>query len=207
MPNRYKSNCYTCQLSKKDLSVRKRIRYAAYKREAGDETLQDISIEIGVSSPSIYNHVKRHMEDVSERYQARREVQTAKKVAAVKIQVQEEAELVLEADTVDAIEARPLEIAALDDYIAQAKALIDRKELKITASTFLAATKIRSDWSNKQQSNKTDFMKTIYALASGAKKDKDNGQPKRAAITGTIAGDDHQGEEGSNPLYKSASGA
>lgn len=203
MPNRFKSNCVTCRMAKSDVGLRRRIRYAAYKREQGDETLGDIAGEIGVGTQSIYNHAKRHMEDISDRYIDRSRVQAAKKVAEVRAKVQKEAELVISTATMDAIEVRPLEIVALDDYIAQAKAMIDNKELKITATTFLQATKIKSDWQVKQQTNKTEFMKAIYAMASGDKGKKDaatdtredagsdrEGQNKPADIYGTIAGPD-----------------
>lgn len=209
MPNRYKVNCATCIMSKKDVPLRTRIRYAAYKREQGDETLYDIADAVGLTRHGIYNHVKKHMEDISDRYINRSRVQAAKKVAEVRTKVQKEAELFLDPDTVDAIEGRPLEIVALDDYIAQAKAMIDNKELKITASTFLAATKIKTDWQRGQQSNKTEFLKAIYAMASGATKAVTN--EKEVIDVGTTdtsedATGDDTGKEQPTTIYGAITG-
>lgn len=205
MPNRYKPNCATCTMSKKNVPLRRRIRYAAYKRETGDETLQDIANEIGVGQASIYNHVKKHMEDISDKYIDRSRVQAAKKVAEVRAKVQEEMELTLESDAYDQIEGRPLEIVALDDYIAQGKAMIDNKEIKINATSFLTAVKIKNDWAKGQASTKLDFLKAVYAYASNDKKEQGKYEP--SDDTGQDAGGDEAGEKQPDSVYRAVVGS
>lgn len=189
-------------MSKKDVRLRRRIRYAAYKRETGDETLQDISNEIGVSQASIYNHVKKHMEDISDRYEGRRAIYTAKKQAEVSVRVIEEAETVIKQDQIEGIEMRPVEIIGLDDYIALGIADIKNGNMKMTAQTWLAAVKIKTDWSKNRENNKLDFLKAIYAYSSGDKKEKDN--VKRSAAED--AESNRAGEEQPNDIYRAATG-
>lgn len=167
---KYKKNCKACQRSRTDEKLRKRIRYAAYKREQGDETLADIAIESGLTTAALYNHVKKHMIDIQDSYSAAKQTKVAKQREVFKATVAKELELSVDTNVLDSIEARPEAIVALDDYISQAKLLIDKGELKINATSFLQATKIRTDWAAKQQSNKTDMMKAIYAMSSGDKK-------------------------------------
>lgn len=199
MAVKYKRNCNSCQLSKADARVRKRIRHAAFKREDGDETLADIAVEVGIPTSAMYNHARKHISDVASNFAATTEIKVAKKKEEFKGKVQKEMELALEGTVLDSIEARPAEIVALDDYIAQAKALIDKGQLKITATNFLAATKIRTDYRNKQDNTKLDYMKTIYALASGGK----HGQYSTGATTAV----DNRGTEQPRSLYQSAAGS
>lgn len=188
---------------KGDARLRKRIRYAAYKREQGDETLGDIAGEIGVGVQSIYNHVKKHMEDVSERYEARRAVYTAKKQAEVSVRVLEEAQTVISKNQYDSVEARPAEVIGLDDYIALGIADVKNGNMKMTAQSWLAAIKIKTDWSNKQQTNKTELIKAIYSMSSGDK--------KKGMSDGTSsqkdAGRDNQGQEQPQTVYGTITGS
>lgn len=206
MPNRYKPNCATCQIAKTDISLRKRIRYAAYKREQGDETLQDIAAQIDVSYQGVYNHVKKHMEDVSDRYIDRSRVQAAKKVAEVQAKAHQELELQLSRPVIDEIDARPEEVIALDEYIAQGHNAIKQKSLRITPQSFLAAVKIKTDWQSKQQNNKIELMRTMMAFASGGDKPKKkeviDGSGDTLPVTEGLVG----GEEQSRDIYRSIVG-
>lgn len=206
MSMRYKVNCKSCQMSKTDPKLRKRIRYAAYKREHGDETLADIALERGLSVPQIYNHVKKHMSDAQESYNAAKDTKIAKQREVFKANVAKELELSVDVDVLDSIEGRPESVVALDDYISQAKLLIDKGLLKINATSFLQAVKIRTDWSSKQQTNKTEFMKAIYAMSSGDKKEM-HGTKSTGINTEEDAGSSHTGEEEPKTVYGAITGA
>lgn len=195
----YKKNCSVCQVSRNNPRLRVRIRYAAFKRVNGDETLADIAKEYSLNLAPMYNHAKKHITDNSDVQQARREVMTAKKVEIVRSEAQKELELSLDSDTVDGLESRPAEVMSLDDYLAQAADLIKKGELKITASTYLAAVKIRTEWASKQQGNKLEFLKTMAAFASGVK-----GKPN--GTTGGTTESPDSGKDESSDIHRETSG-
>lgn len=203
---KFKPNCRSCQIARADQRFRKRVRYAAYKRESGDETLADIGIEFGISTPQIYNHVKKHLTDVQDSYNAAKEIKIAKKTVEFKANVQKELELSIDPEVMDTIQARPEAIVALDDYISQAAALISKGELKINATSFLQATKIRTDWDSKQQSNQTEFMKAIYAMTSGDKK-KAKVIDGQSTDTQEDAGRPSEGEKQPQTIYGTITGS
>lgn len=202
----YKSNCSVCKVAKGNAKFRARVRHAAFKREEGDETLQDICKEFSLNLAPMYNHAKKHIRDVTEQFEQARATKLAKKTIELQVQAQKEAELALEGDVMNTIEARPAEIIALDAYIAQAKSMIDSGNLKVTVAGFLGATKIRTDWANKQASQKMDFMKAMYQLASGNKKEINSGTNGTTNPTPTTPAVDDSGENGPNTLYREAAG-
>lgn len=195
--NKYKVNCSICQKAKNDPKMRNRIRRAAFDREEGDETLRDIAFWYNLSPSAMYNHAKKHIKPVDT--ESRSMVIAAKKVATIQANVQKEAELQLDRQTVDEIDARPVEIMGLDEYIAQGIDTIQKGELKITPSSFLAAVKIKTDWSSKQQTNKIELMRTIAAFASGAKKGK-NGDTTETTES------DRGGQDEAGNIYQRAFG-
>jgi predicted DNA-binding protein YlxM (UPF0122 family) len=170
---KYKANCKACILSKHSEKHRRRIRQAAFHRQDGDETLAEIATECNISIPSMYNHVKRHMKEVDTT--GLKEIRVAKKVVNMQSTAQKEMELQLDRQTIDEIEARPAEIIGIDELIAQGIAEIRAGKMKLTATQFVAAVKVKSDWAGKQQSNKIELLRTISAFRSGAKKGKIDG--------------------------------
>lgn len=164
---RYKPNCQTCQLAKKDAKARIRIRNATFNRTVGDETLQDISREYGLSNGGIYNHSRKHIVDDTEALQRRQETITAKKVALIKADVQKDLELQLDADTVDDIDSDPLQILGLKEYIAQGNKEIKEGKLKITAQSYLVAVRTLNEYESKKTNNKIEFLRTISSFRSG----------------------------------------
>lgn len=199
---KYRANCKTCMLCKKDMKLRRRIRAAAFNRQPGDETISDIAKEYDVSMPSMYNHVKKHMTEFDDT--GRKEIHVAKNVATIQATVQKELEVQLDRDSVDDIDARPIEIAGLDDYIAQGIKEIKEGKLRVTPASFLGAVKIKTDWSSKQQNNKIELMRTILSFRSGANKkiERDTDGNNTRAITETI----DRGEEQSDIIYRAAFG-
>lgn len=203
---KYKSNCTVCQKSKLDVKLRNRIRYAAFKREPGDETLSDIGAEYGLSVPSMYNHAKKHITDMAESYQHAKETKVAKQTQTFRVQAQKELETAIDGSVLDTIEARPQEIIALDDYIAMGKKLIDNGTMKVSAQSFLAAVKIKNDWSAKQASTKLDFFKAVYALSSGNKKKVEPNGQANPSDTGEDATVDNRGADQAADIYRELAG-
>ena len=167
---KYKSNCKGCQLSKHNPKARDRIRKAAFRREDGDETIQQIAIEFGVTPAALYKHCRNHLKDTDVEMSSRKEIKIAKKTIEFKARVQKEHELLIDDNTSESIEGRPAEIVTLDDYIAQGAAMVKEGKVQITANSYLAAIKIKNEWQAKQQNNKVELLKTIAAFRSGHKK-------------------------------------
>jgi hypothetical protein len=154
--------------SKLDAGLRKRIRYAAFNRQPGDETLGNIAEEYGISTHSMYNHAKKHISPVET--ETHKEVKVAKKTIEIQAQVQKDLELQLSRETVDEIDARPIEIVGVDELIAQGIQKIKEGKMQLTTTTFLGAVKLKTDWSAKQQTNKIELMRTITNFRSGKNK-------------------------------------
>lgn len=205
----YKSNCSICQLAKKDAQFRQRVRYAAFSRVQGDETLADIAKEFGLSQPSIYNHARKHISDTSIIMEDRRKVVIEKKVAEHKAEAMKELNIAIDADSMADVDFRPEEIVALDDYIAQGAAKIKNHEMKMTPQTFLAAIKIKTDWSAKNTHNKLEFLKTVNAFRSGAQKDIKKikeGEIVNEQLTGKPTESIDRGQDEASNIYREAFG-
>lgn len=196
----FKPNCKVCQLSRRDAPFRARLYHATFKREEGDETLNAIIEEYmgRLSAPSVYNHTKRHMVVRSIRTDLNKQVRVIKKTAEIKATALKELEVSIDPDMVSDIEARPEQIIALDEYIAQGAAVIKEGALKITAQSFLAAVKIKNEWQMKQTGNKIELIKTIQAFRSGGKKQTKESDDRTASET--TEGLD-PGEEQTRDLY------
>jgi len=203
---KYKVNCKACQLSKRDPKARKRIRYAAYKREEGDETLQDIAIEFNISGPSMYNHVKKHIKDTEPEMGARKEIRVAKAKIQFEAEAQKEMETVLEAQTIEEANPRPAEIIAVDDYIAQGATMVKEGKMKMTPQSFLGAVKLKTDWSSKQQNHQLELIRTIAAFRSGAKKQISKQDKELIDVTGEITGSLDSGENETGRIYRATFG-
>lgn len=207
-------------MSRTDAKLRQRIYVAAFKREEGDETLYQIADEQGVSRPQMYNHVKRHVTQnaISD---TTKELSTEKKVIEMKAKAHKEQELAIEGDVIDGIEARPEQIIALDTYISQGYDDLKKGKFKVTGNGLLAAIKIKNEWENKRQQNKTDYLKTIYAIASDNRKETEQtqekrdthgqpeqpNQPEQSVGTETVTGLDRDGAEPSRSLYHQVAGS
>lgn len=189
---RYKPNCKACQLSKKDPRLRQRIYQAAYRREDGDETLYQIADREGFNRAALYNHVKKHTTEV----QKSLEVQTAKKVAEVKANVDNK--------LVDHFEGKEpitpqLHNDVLDEVMAIGLADVKAGRLKVTVSHALAAARQKAENLSKQKNLQLDIMKTMFAFASGEKKKIEKGKDEQP--TELPAGDPNQGADGPDSLY------
>jgi len=190
---RYRANCKVCQIAQKDAKLRVRLRKAAFNRDEGGETLKDIAIEYGMTTAAVYNHAKKHIQDTSEANEKRHQTLMIRKQAEIQAKAQKEFELALKPDEFESTEPRTTEIMALDDYIAQGYDEIKKGTLKITASSFLAAVKIRTDQRAKSANNKIELIKTINAFRSS------NGRKQTTTS-------DSEGTPESRGLYRGTSG-
>jgi hypothetical protein len=207
---KYRANCTVCIAAKKDPALRKRIKFAAFKREPGDETLLDLGREFKLTTASMYNHAKKHISDDSEVIARRHDVITANKVVKLKAQVQEDLELQLDLDTVDDIDSDPGQIAALKEYITQGHDLIKKGKLNITAQSFLVAVRTLNEYEAKKTNNKIEFLRTISSFRGGAKKAAK--QPIEGEIvhgnrpTDQVTGSAGEGTNESSSLHRRAFG-
>lgn len=198
--SRYKPNCAACQLTRGKTKLRQRVSKAAFRREPGDETLQDIAKELHISSAGMYNHAKKHL-SIRDDTPDVREVRVAKKVNDIKAAAQKKVELAIDHDDVLPEDES---IAALKEYILQGHAMIREGKLPITAQSFLQAVRIDVDYKSKQKDRQVDIIKTMYRFASGQTKEANanpnsaqgatSGQP--AAIEPTGSADSRQDESG-----------
>lgn len=189
--SRYKPNCAACQLTRGKTKLRGRVSKAAFRREPGDETLQDIAKELHISSAGMYNHAKKHL-SIRDDTPDVREVRVAKKVNDIKVAAQKKVELAIDHDDVLPEEES---IAALKDYIRQGHAMIKEGKLNITPQSFLTAVRIDVDYKSKQKDRQVDIIKTMYRFASGQTKEAnansdsaqgtDSGQPIAIEPTGS----------------------
>lgn len=182
---KYRPNCRACALSKGNPKARLRIYNAKYKREDGDESLKTIATEFGIPFQRLYNHANKHMSEALQQGTTK-EIHVAKKTAEFKANAQKELELAIDLDTAGALEGRPEQIIALDEYIAQGATEIAKGNLKLTANAFLAAVKIKNDWEAKQTTNKIELMKTIQAFRSGKQKEVTENDRTPREVTGSI---------------------
>lgn len=199
----YRVNCVVCKSCKALPSLKKRIRLAAFHRQDGDETLGDIANEFGFSTKSIYNHAKKHIRPSET--EGKKEIRVAKKVIDFQAQAQKELELQLDKQTIDEIEARPAEIIGMDELIAQGVEEIRKGNMKLTATQFIAAVKVKTDWAAKQQSNKVEILRTIASFRSGSKKQIIEGEEIDETSTGITESID-RGENESYNICRKAFG-
>lgn len=195
--NTFKSNCATCRALKVNAKLRTRVRFAAFKREEGDETLADIAREIKIAVPGIYNHAKKHMIDYSPMVERREQVIIAKKQAVFQAQANKKLEV--------AFDQKDLEITenyedGLDEYIRQGGDALNKGNMKITEKGFLAAIKIKSDIQSKKRGQDIEIMKAVYSFSSG--KNKKINEELASEITPSDAEGSDTGADESDSIYR-----
>lgn len=195
----YKPNCTACRATKNDAKVRKRIRYAFFERQEGDETLADIARELHVGIPSMYNHAKKHVPDMREADKRRNETLSAHKYARAKAIANKKLEVAFEKNDLNITENYE---EFLDDYITQGNDVLAKGQMKITEKGFLAAIKIKADIQGKKRGQDIEIMKAVYSFSSGKnKKVKQNDES-----TGGVPGGLDPGERQPGDLYGAAVG-
>lgn len=155
MGYKYKPNCSVCQVTKVDRSLEVRIYNAAYKRDDDDETLNDVRKEYHLTSPSMYNHVKKHVPEAKKSLV----VQNEKKIALAKAKIAKELELSFEHDAV--VPKEEYEVA-MDEVIS--KGLLDMKGTgkHVSVNQLIAMVKVKADYQSKRRGQDVEVLKTVY---------------------------------------------
>jgi hypothetical protein len=159
---------------------------AYFRHEQGDETIAQISKELGMHYTSLYNHMQKHV-SVRERDGVRKVAIMDKKREDIKAQVQKKHELAIDhKDVKDDV----LGAAIMEDYLAQAGTLVREGKIPITAQSFLTAVRISLDYESKKKDRQLDVVKTMYRYAAG--KVNDGATPTTDSRPG--AGPDESGD-------------
>lgn len=197
---KFKPNCNACRLVKADPKLRARVRFATYKREEGDETLQDIAFEVGISHNSMYNHAKKHMKDTTEAVKNRAVTLNAKKQATARAKANKKLEVAFDKDDLNIVEEFE---ESLDEYITQGRDILSKNQMKITEKGFLMAIKIKSDIQAKKRGQDIEIMKAVYSFSSGKnKKVKDTDGTTPEGLPGGV----DSGTNGSDSIYGEIAG-
>lgn len=207
MPIKYKVNCKACQLSKANPKVRARIYKARFNREDGDETLEQVGQDVGLTGASIYNHARKHIKLTvfSDEAEA---VRTAKKVARVQAQVNKDLEVGFERGDIGITDEYEV---SLNNYLSQGKDILDKGGMKITEKGFLTAIKIKSDIQAKKRGQDIEIMKAVYSFSSGADKEiKDKSEKAKEQLSDNTttqdAGSPDSGEARPDSFYRELAG-
>jgi len=160
---RYKVNCKVCQECRKDPKFRLRVYNAAFKRQDGDETMQDIAnAYIGkMTRAALYNHVKKH-----QTYTApTREAQVVTRIERNKAQIAKEMELAVDHD--DILPTKDYE-KVWELVISEGMKELKTDGMKLSVNSLLSATKLKSEYDMKKRGQDADIIKMMMRAASGA---------------------------------------
>lgn len=154
-------NCTICQYLKHNPEIKKRVLATSYFSPAGTESLLVVFREAGVEFPasSIYSHAQRHEQNALAR--ARRQYLKSEASTAI----------VLPAVTKHSDSDYQ---GSLNEFIAAGRIKLANNDLRITASTYLTAIRIKADTNNADAERKIEMLKTIFAGASPHSKDDKN---------------------------------
>lgn len=191
----YRPNCMVCRKCKEDPDLKRRVYHAKFQWEDGDETLADIIRDNHgkFTHVSMYNHCNKHIQK-KQRSAQLLEVQTAKKVAKIKAEVNKKLEVSLDKDELTATDLFEL---SLDDYLGQGTAILRQGNMKITEKGFLTAIKIKADIQAKKRGQDIEIVKAMYAFSSGSKKESDEIKEKAEKAKELINGTDTNPDAGS----------
>lgn len=173
VPNRYRSNgaprsrkskskCKSCNACRHNPRLRLRYYHAWFERQPGEETLEMIGQELGISNQAIYRHAHNHMKRRVEKSTVQDRIKH--KAELVKVEAMKELEVSLDHENL--IPREDYE-KAVDDVIAEGIVQLKAKDKDVTINQLLAAAKIKGDWAVKKRGQNTELIKTMYRSASG----------------------------------------
>jgi hypothetical protein len=177
MPVHYRPNCATCTLMKKDKEFKRRFYTSTYFDAQGRETLRQVSEAYHpfVSEDSIYNHARKHgtwsprgtprngesINDFNTRSrETKKALSTLKKVAP---------EILLEGDIVDLTPKEDSWEDGLDELLKQGTQDLKSGKMKINASQYVTALKIKADREAAKGSGMSEFLSAMAAAATKGK--------------------------------------
>lgn len=162
--SKFRPNCRPCQLSKGNPKLRKRIYDSYYNREDSGETVSQIAESAGLTHASLYNHLKKH---VNERASTA-EALVVTKVEKARAAIRKEFELAVDHDTV--VPREDYE-NAWDYVISEGMRQLKESGKQVSINQLLAATKLKSDLGLKKRGQDAEIVKTFMRAAAGTKKE------------------------------------
>lgn len=173
IPARYlaktSKKCKTCLYGRNNPKFRDRVYKAWFERQPGEETLEQIGKEFGISNQAIYRHAHNHMKKRmpkltdAERYRQNAQI--------VKAEAMRDLEVSFDHSQVVPVEAYE---QAVDDVITEGIAQLRVKKKDVTINQLLAAAKIKGDWALKKRGQNTELIKTMFRSANGLTKEPGN---------------------------------
>lgn len=162
----YSMNCSICMFMQKNPDFRRRVMASRYFRPEGTESLAAVVHDYGdpVKLPLVYMHMQRHQP--ADLLRAKRRFTEARREI--------EAPLPAEAEVLKSVDSSVLTQGdherGLDDFIQQGRDLLVQQKMKISATTFLAAVKIRAEIDKSTKDRRLDMIKAFFT--GGGKRDQ-----------------------------------
>ena len=163
----YWPNCSVCKFMKKNPTFRLRVMQSKYFQPSGHESLATVVHDFGdpFKLAAIYMHMQRHQAQdliaAKKRFDSTNATGNPHNSSPVVPIAAVEGEVVSQGE----------HESALDEFIREGHEKLMRKEMPISATTFLAAIKIRSEINKSAKDRRLDMIKSFFAGGDSAKKD------------------------------------
>lgn len=161
MSNRiYWPNCSVCQYMKKNADFRFRIMQSSYFHEGAHESPAKINKSFGMpfKTVTLYAHLNRH--------QKRDRIKAPMPIAVPEV--------------VNSVEATPITTTehemGLDEFIREGRAKLARREMQVTASTYLQAIKTKAEIEKSTKDRRLEAIKAFFTDGKPQKSSLPEGQ-------------------------------
>lgn len=162
----YWPNCQVCQYMKKNKQFRYDVMQSTYFNPHGQESLMEVNRRYGglFTSSTLYAHMKRHQH---------KDILAAEKRADEMEKAAKGIKPILPA-VVQAVEGQVVSTQdherGLDKFIREGEEMLDRREMKLSATTYLQAIKIKADIEKSTKDRRLDAVKSMFKGISGNEK-------------------------------------
>lgn len=136
--------------------------HAWFERLPGEETLEMIGKEMGISNQAIYRHAHNHMRKRAQKVQVHERIKHEAEM--VKAEAMKDLELSFDHESIIPVDNYE---QAVDDVLAEGIAQLRKRDKDISVSQLLAAAKIKGDWAVKRRGQNTELVKMMFRSASG----------------------------------------
>lgn len=156
----YWPNCMVCQYMKKNKDFRYRIMTSTYFHPEGQESAAEVVHAFGdpFKLSTFYAHLQRH--------QAKDLIKAQQRFDIKHKTDKPDAKLIIGAVEGTVENTGEAHEQGLDEFIRDGRALLASGELKVTATTFLQAIKIKSDNEKSTKDRRLEAMKAIFKSAA-----------------------------------------
>lgn len=180
MPIKYRKDCKTCQLIKRDPAFKKRFYTSTYYNKQGTESMNQIArdLEPLISYSQVYNHARRHGDtyfrkrsDRDETIKEFHERERVKKDALKKLE-KVAPEIIINKDLIDPNATLQVEQNwedILDNMIKEGSKDLSQGHIKINATQLTTLLKIKADRENAKGAGKDNFLAVMAAMVAGNK--------------------------------------